>query len=383
MRLAIPLASALFAAAPAHAAYNLVKEYSGTNFFDGWEFYGNYDNLTNGDVTYVDQANATASKLAFVNEAGHAIIKVDDTSFVPYNEKRNSVRIETKDYFPLGTVLVFDATHLPFGCSVWPSFWTKGPNWPEGGEIDIIEAVNLMPANQMAIHTSTGCTQSGTDCSQGAGCTVGEKAANSYGSAFASAGGGVWATQFDTTGINIWFWSRKDVPSSLSSATDSVDPSSWGTPSAQYSTSTCDVSKFFTPQQLVIDIALCGDWAGQANVYQQTCNGDGSATACYIDNVINNGTNYADAFFEISYLKAYSSSADTFVATVSAGTTVLATAAPESTSAAGTGTKTGSAADSSSTGSGSGSGNGAVSNTRNYVAVAAAGLLSLFTWAMM
>ncbi len=112
MRLAIPLASALFAAAPAYAAYNLVKEYSGTNFFDGWEFYGNYDNLTNGtcsivcirrtfnlneihaagDVTYVDQANATASKLAFVNDAGHAIIKVDDTSFVPYNEKRNSVR---------------------------------------------------------------------------------------------------------------------------------------------------------------------------------------------------------------------------------------------------------------------------------------------------
>ena len=48
MRLAIPLASTLFAAAPALAAYYLVKEYSGTNFFDGWEFYGNYDNLTNG-----------------------------------------------------------------------------------------------------------------------------------------------------------------------------------------------------------------------------------------------------------------------------------------------------------------------------------------------
>ncbi|RPD78311.1 hypothetical protein L226DRAFT_481036 [Lentinus tigrinus ALCF2SS1-7] len=388
MRLAIPLASTLFATTPVFAAYNLVKEYSGTNFFDGWEFYGNYDNLTNGDVTYVDQANATSSKLAYVNDAGHAVIKVDDTSFVPYNYKRNSVRIETKDYFPLGTVLLFDATHLPFGCSVWPSFWTKGPNWPDGGEIDIIEAVNLMPANQMAIHTLSGCTQSGTDCSQGAGCTVGEKADNSYGSAFASAGGGVWATQFDTTGINIWFWSRKDVPSDVTSATNSVDPSSWGTPSAQYSTSSCDVSKFFTPQQLVINIALCGDWAGLPNVYQQTCGGDGSQTACYLDNVINNGTNYADAFFEINYVKAFSSSSDTLVATVSAGTTVLATATPESTSAAGTGTVSGSAAASSSTGSGSGSdsssgSNGAVINTRNYVAVAAAGLLSLFTWAMI
>lgn len=45
-----------------------------------------------GDVTYVDQANATSSKLAYVNDAGHAIIKVDDTSVVPWNDKRNSVR---------------------------------------------------------------------------------------------------------------------------------------------------------------------------------------------------------------------------------------------------------------------------------------------------
>ena len=83
-------------------------------------------------------------------------------------------------------------------------------------------------------------------------------------------------------------------------------------------------------------------------------------------------------------MKAFSSSEDVFVATVSAGTTVLATATPESTSAAGTGTASGTAADSSSTSDGSGSGsNGAVSNRRNYVAIAAAGLLSCFTWAMI
>lgn len=34
-------------------AYNLVKEYSGQNFFNGWDFYGNYDNLTSGVYHYV------------------------------------------------------------------------------------------------------------------------------------------------------------------------------------------------------------------------------------------------------------------------------------------------------------------------------------------
>lgn len=69
-----------------------------------------------------------------------------------------------------------------------------------------------MPANQMAIHTSGGCTVSGTDCSQGSGCTVSEKQPNSYGQAFATAGGGVWATQFDTTGIKCVRISRLHEP---------------------------------------------------------------------------------------------------------------------------------------------------------------------------
>lgn len=28
------------------------------------------------------------------------------------------VRLESTDFFPVGSVIVFDATHLPFGCSV-------------------------------------------------------------------------------------------------------------------------------------------------------------------------------------------------------------------------------------------------------------------------
>ena len=55
-----------------------------------------------GDVNWVTQANATQSKLAYVDDAGHAIIKVDNTTFVPYNYKRDSV---SSPSFPLSARL--------------------------------------------------------------------------------------------------------------------------------------------------------------------------------------------------------------------------------------------------------------------------------------
>jgi 3',5'-cyclic AMP phosphodiesterase CpdA len=42
------LAAAMLLVAPgAHAAYNLVQAWEGESFFDDWDFYGSYDNLTN------------------------------------------------------------------------------------------------------------------------------------------------------------------------------------------------------------------------------------------------------------------------------------------------------------------------------------------------
>ena len=82
---------------------------------------------------------------------------------------------------------------------------------PNDGEIDIIEAINVMSANQMALHTTAGCTHpngtyetgipGGADCSTAAGCTVTESSPNSFESGFALMGGGVWACQFDVAGI--------------------------------------------------------------------------------------------------------------------------------------------------------------------------------------
>ncbi|RPD65657.1 hypothetical protein L226DRAFT_567136 [Lentinus tigrinus ALCF2SS1-7] len=295
-------------ATPAHA-YNIARDYSGPSFFDGWDYYGFWDNLTLSNVWWLNQTEATAEHLAYVNDAGRAILRVDNTTNVPEGQNRNTVRITTKDYFDYGSLWVFDATHLPYGCSVWPAFWTKGPTWPDNGEIDIVEGINLMTNNQMAIHTTDGCTtdksivETGNigsmDCSTGSGCTVRETKDNSFGAGFAQAGGGVWATQFDVAGIYMWFWNRADVPQELTSNASSIDISSWGTPSASFpTTDNCNITKFFTPQQIVIDIALCGDWAGVQSIYQSSCDG-----TC---NVAGPGSPaYDNAWFEINYVRAY------------------------------------------------------------------------------
>ena len=71
-----------------------------------------------GDVCLLDKQYARQSVLAYVNSAGNAIIKVDNTSTVPYNQKRNSVRITTQDSYNYGSLWIIDILHLPFGCSV-------------------------------------------------------------------------------------------------------------------------------------------------------------------------------------------------------------------------------------------------------------------------
>lgn len=54
---------------------------------------------------------------------------------------------------------------------------------------------------------------------------------------------------------------RADVPPSIASAGDgSLDMSTWGPPTAAYPAGGCDMAGFFAPQQLVLDITLCGNW---------------------------------------------------------------------------------------------------------------------------
>lgn len=92
-----------------------------------------------------------------------------------------------------------------------------------------MEGINLQSANQYALHTSAGCIhttppnqlgisaglesgnvgsagssddgEDAADCSTSAGCAVAETKDGSFGQGFADNGGGVFAAQFDVTGV--------------------------------------------------------------------------------------------------------------------------------------------------------------------------------------
>nr|GAT47609.1 predicted protein [Mycena chlorophos] len=279
--------------------YYPVREYSGATFFDAWTFYDNIDDTNWANVTFVGEATANSTHLVSVNSAGNAIIRVDDTHTVVSATliHRNLVRITTAATYVVGSVIVVDFVHLRFG-------------------LDIIEGINLSSANQFSLHTSPGCTQPTnitqtgktkvSNCLQDAdlnafGCTTEEAKPNSFGEGFASAGGGVYALQMDVSGIYMWFWSRPDIPNSISgsSASSTLDISDWGTPSTAYPATTCNITEFFQPQQMILDITLCGLWAGVPANYAETCPG-----TC-LDNIIGNGSNYANAYFEIPHIRMY------------------------------------------------------------------------------
>lgn len=313
----------------AATTYDMVKEYAGSTFFDGWDFYGHFDNLTNGDAIFVDSTVAASSKLAYVDSTtNRAIIKVDNTTTVPYNEKRNTVRMSSQDLYDVGSVWIADMYHVPYGCSVWPAWWSHAPGWPNGGEIDTFESVNLAARNQMALHTNPGCKLensvqtstliNSTDCSYLAnsneGCVVTDPSLQSNGATFAASGGGVFVTEFAETGISVWFFTRDVVPDSIKSNSSSIDTSSLGTPVANYPNSGCDINKFFSAQNLIFDITLCGDFAGATNVFAETCSGK-----CYNDYVIGSPSNYDNAYFDVASVRVYSQSGKNTIVRANSG----------------------------------------------------------------
>ncbi|GAA5878614.1 hypothetical protein JCM16303_002144 [Sporobolomyces ruberrimus] len=295
--------------------YKLVQDWSGDNFFDGWTFWDQAD-PTHGAVNYLSQDAAKAANLISTTSAGTIIMKVDNTTKLDAGKSRDSVRIHSKTPMKIGSIVIADIAMMPFGCSTWPAWWTHGPDWPNGGEIDIIEGVNNQPENAITLHVSdSDCKQDSSvditgkaipennDCNANVksnqGCSYQEVADASYGEPFNKAGGGVLVTSFTKDSIDVWFWSRPDIPENIQKG--SPDSSTWGKPTAKWPTKTCDIEKYFGDQTMIFDTTLCGDWAGAESVWSRDC-GDAAPTCL---DYLSDPSHFDNAFWEVVYVRVY------------------------------------------------------------------------------
>ncbi|KAH8091733.1 hypothetical protein BXZ70DRAFT_993891 [Cristinia sonorae] len=338
-------------------SWSIAQDLQGNSFFNGFRFNESVIDYNNfGNVHFLSQSAASQAGLFSVDSNQHAIIKVDNTTSAIGDPTfgRNTVYLIGNTALNLGSLVIFDANHIPYGCSVWPGFFTQGAKWPEEGEIDIVENVNLATFNQYSLHTATTCNQAegatqfgrttNTNCTvvpelnQNTGCVVQETKPNSFGSSFAQARGGVFAMQWDKDGVRNWFWTRTEVPSDITSTNDHPDPTKWGIPSAFYPASGCDPKTTFGPQFLTLYINLCGAFAGNDNVFASTC---GSvAPNCSV--LVPDAANYANAYWDINYLRVFTD-----------GTTP----SPSSTGSSGASNPTNTGGANSPTNTGTGSGN--------------------------
>ncbi|EKD19659.1 uncharacterized protein L3040_001996 [Drepanopeziza brunnea f. sp. 'multigermtubi'] len=292
------------------STYQLDTDYSGPKFFEGFDFWTEPD-PTNGFVSYQSYASSLRKGLVKNNYDGSHYMGVDHTTTLSTaSVGRESVRISSKKLFTHG-LFIADIQHMPGSiCGSWPAFWMFGPQWPNSGEIDIIEGVNSQMKNIMTLHTGDTCTISGAlslgtlqtgDCNQknGFGCGISSSSSSSYGDGFNNVGGGVYATQWTSDYIRIWFFPRNTIPADVLSG--NPDPSSWGYPDADFQ-GNCDIDANFRNHQIVFDTTFCGDWAGGVFSSDNSCKY--KANSC-VDYVAGNPGDFKDSYWNINSVKVY------------------------------------------------------------------------------
>ncbi|EHK15433.1 glycoside hydrolase family 16 protein [Trichoderma virens Gv29-8] len=312
--LALSLAS-LFAGRVAHAQYSpytLDITYDSTNFFSQFDFFTDSD-PTHGFVEYVDAQTANSLGLAGIT-AGAVFMGVDDATKNP-PKGRKSVRVTSHQSFTHG-LFIADIAHMPGSiCGAWPAMWMVGPNWPFSGEIDIIEGVNTQTTNSITLHTGPGLTVSNTgsnpstqllnsDCgpnSSNSGCGQSTADNQNYGDGFNAIRGGVYATEWTSDHIAVWFFPRTNIPIDISIGMP--NPDGWGLPLAKFTGANgCSLDDYFKNNQIIFDTTFCGDWAGQAWASNSECSALANSCENYVSN---NPSAFTEAFWLVNSLSVY------------------------------------------------------------------------------
>jgi hypothetical protein len=290
----------------------LKNNWNSANFFNEWSFFTDGD-PTHGYVQYVGKSQAQSAGLINTNN-NQIYMGVDHTTTNPANG-RQSVRLVTNAAFTHG-LFIADIQHMPDACGAWPAWWLTGPNWPNNGEIDIIEGVNRQTTDAITLHTSAGCTintsgsasgitLSSPDCNNNNaynGCGVSTSNTQNYGAGFNNIGGGVYAMQWTSSAIKVWFFPRNAIPGDITNS--NPNPNNWGAPTVSFNGgSGCNIDSHFSQMQIVFDTTFCGDWAGQQAVWSSgACASQASSCQAF---VANNPSAFANAYWTVNYVKVF------------------------------------------------------------------------------
>lgn len=147
--------------------------------------------------------------------------------------------------------------------------------------------------------STSNCDVNAAGQAQNAGCSIATSDQSSYGDGLNSVQGGIYATEWTSDVISIWYFPRNKIPADIGVT---PDPSSWGMPMASFPVSSCDIDANFKNHQIVFDTTFCGAWAGTVWSQDATC--AAKAATCQ-DFVQNNPEAFAEAFWTINSLKVF------------------------------------------------------------------------------
>ncbi|GAA5840536.1 hypothetical protein JCM3766R1_000691 [Sporobolomyces carnicolor] len=287
------------------SGYQLTTHAAGQDFFDLFNFESHSSN--GGMANFVDQATAWKEELVGVKDnRAHIRVSPDGSG-----STRDSVRLVSKQRYSEG-LYVWDVERMPQVCGAWPAIWSTGENWPQGGEIDIVEYVSHQSMNSFSVHTGEGCwagssgysgramlaSQNALNCNADAtasqGCGFRTKRNNTAGIGANYNGGGVYVLEWSSAGIKAWMFERDQVPNDLKS--QAPNPGSWS-----------------TPDMFVVSTDLCGTWAGGSvwssdNSYAGQSEGSCAATTGFDTcegYVQSRGWDFKHAYWRIASLSIY------------------------------------------------------------------------------
>ena len=218
-----------------------------------------------------------------------------------------------------------EVEHIPSGCGTWPAWWMYADPWPFLGEVDIIENANSAGENNFVGHTELTCNfgsvpggdftgkwlpqfpwlhKDSVECDKdatGPGCAV-ELPKGTFGPPFNEAGGGTFAMEWDEQGMRSYFWSNACSGAPRDIACRAPDPGNWGTPMSKFVFGGDCPKERFREMHMVVNQALCGDWAG--GIMWGRCRMRNSFMSCG-SYVRDKPEAFADAYWAIKSIRVY------------------------------------------------------------------------------